>query len=94
MLEPWFIQIIVQFPIVGLFIWYNERALARAERDRNQLIERTEKERENIENRWRTWIEFQDKRRAEERDSLHSRMVEEFTDVTKALEKVVDSARK
>jgi hypothetical protein len=77
-MEEYIIQAIVQLPIVGLFVWYNERK-----------ENRTREERKERDKEWRDWMDKQEEFRQTLRDDLHSRMSTDFVRLSTAIDKLV-----
>lgn len=76
-MEEYIAQILIQLPLVALFVWYNER---RDERSRKERLERDAE--------WRKWMDKQEDHRIAVRDLLHEQMAGEMDRLSEAIEKL------
>jgi hypothetical protein len=89
-MDNFILSVAVQFPLLVLFIWYNERAEKRNKVERLEIDARYEKERKERDTAWRDWMSAESESRERVRNELHMRMASELQGLARAVSKLVE----
>jgi molybdopterin-biosynthesis enzyme MoeA-like protein len=75
-------SILIQLPLVALFIWYNERCQNRAQ---NERLKRDEE--------WRAWMRKQEEHRMRSMDAMNKQMADEMSRLSSVIERMDGTLR-